>query len=55
MAVLAKVTVGGVLILEVDASPNGSVTAPKGTLAIEKVTPAYWINTDGATTWTQLR
>lgn len=33
------------------ASPNGSVTAPKGSLYVETNTPALWQNTDAGTTW----
>lgn len=31
--------------------PNGAIRAPKGTLALDNITPAIWQNTNGVTTW----
>ena len=41
------------IVQVVTSSPNGVVTAAKGTLAIETTTPTIWQNTDGGTTWVQ--
>ena len=51
--ILAKLTVGNVLLLIVSASPNGVVTAPAGSAAIVDGTINIWVNQDGATTWVQ--
>lgn len=34
--------------------PNGAITAPKGTVAYDNITPAVWQNTNGVTTWVQI-
>jgi hypothetical protein len=44
-------TLNGTLLLARAGSPNGVVTAPKGSLALDKATPALYQNQDGATTW----
>lgn len=41
----------GPQILATDGDPNGVVTAPVGTIALDFTTPALWQNTDGGTTW----
>ena len=51
MAILHKITVGDLLVLQVDADPNGSVAAPKGSLAMDSVNGTVHRNTDGSTTW----
>jgi len=51
MAVLHRQTVGNVYLLEVDADPNGNVTAPKGSLALDSTNGKSWTNTDAGTTW----
>jgi hypothetical protein len=42
----------GPRLLVVQSNPNGTVIAPRGTLAIDASEPALWQNTDGLTTWT---
>lgn len=51
MAILHKITVGDLLVLQVDADPNGGVAAPKGSLAMDSVNGTMHRNTDGSTTW----
>ena len=51
MSILHRQTVGNVHLLEVDADPNGNATAPKGSLALDSTNGKHWLNTDGATTW----
>jgi hypothetical protein len=41
----------GPQILVVAADPNGSVVAPKGTLALDLGAPTLWQNLDGGTAW----
>ena len=43
-----------VSVYVVAADPNGTLTALKGSLALDDTTPALWQNTDGATAWTKL-
>lgn len=38
-------------ILEGNGDPNGVYTASKGTLYVDRTTPALWQNSDGMTTW----
>jgi hypothetical protein len=45
--------VNSTIIQVVTSSPNGVVTAKKGSLAIDTTTPTIWQNTNGATAWTQ--
>lgn len=45
--------VNSTIIQVVTSSPNGVVTAKKGSLAIDVTTPTIWQNTDGATLWVQ--
>jgi hypothetical protein len=54
MAELHRQTIGNVLMLEVNASPNGSITAPLGSLATDSTNGALWQNTDGGTTWVNM-
>lgn len=42
---------GDIRISVVTGSPNGEVTAPKGSLVIELDGPDLWQNTDAGTTW----
>ncbi|HNR94910.1 MAG TPA: hypothetical protein PKK36_09940 [Kiritimatiellia bacterium] len=59
MAIMAEATVDGVYMLQFGAikigmgtgSPNGEVTAPEGSLFVEKGDHELWMNTDGAKTW----
>lgn len=44
----------GPQLLTSDGDPNGVITAPAGTLALDFDTPTLWQNTDGATAWTDL-
>jgi hypothetical protein len=48
MAVIAQITIGHIRIMDVNANPNGSVSAPKGSLASDETTATLYINTDGA-------
>ena len=51
MAVIAQITVGHIRILDVNANPNGTVSAPKGSLASDETTATLYINTDGLMSW----
>ena len=51
MAVLHTRTLGNALILEVNATPNGSVTSSKGSMAIDSTNGKLYINHDGSTGW----
>lgn len=51
MAVIAQITVGHIRIMDVNANPNGTVSAPKGSLASDETTATLYINTDGAMSW----
>jgi hypothetical protein len=42
----------GPQIFTVTGDPNGTVTAPQGSLAIQRDSAALWQNTDGSSTWT---
>jgi hypothetical protein len=53
MAVLDQRTIGDVLFMVVDADPNGNVTAPKASVAVDKTNAKFYMNTDGATAWTE--
>ncbi len=53
MAILHRKTLGNVLLLQVDANPDTSDTAPLGTLATDSTNGKLYINTDGATAWTE--
>jgi len=46
-----KLTIDGIEFLVVNADPNGSVTAPRGSIATSVTTGALYSNTDGGTTW----
>ena len=46
-----ELTIGGVKFLVVTADPNGSVTAPRGSIATNTTDGALYSNTDGGTTW----
>ena len=48
---LHRRTLGNIRIIETDGNPNTVITAPKGSIAQDKTTPAVWQNTDGATAW----
>jgi hypothetical protein len=52
MAVIAQITIGHIRILDVNANPNGSVSAPKGSIASDETTATLYVNTDGAMAWT---
>lgn len=51
MAILHRTTLGNLQLLHVNASPNGSITAPQGSMALDSVNGNMWVNTDGATAW----
>lgn len=51
MAVLHRGTLGNTHLLEVNASPDGSDTAPRGSLATDSANGRLWVNTDGSTAW----
>jgi hypothetical protein len=44
-------TLCGVRIYSGTGTPNATVTAPKGSLFIEKGGPDLYMNTDASTTW----
>lgn len=54
MAVKHKITLGNIQLLEVDANPDGSVTAPKGSAAFDSVNAKSYQNLDGATKWQEV-
>lgn len=54
MAELARRTLGGVFLFEVDADPDGGITAPKSSLALDSTNGLAYQNTDGSTTWVEL-
>jgi len=54
MAVIAQITIGHIRILDVNANPNGTVSAPKGSLASDEIAAILYINTDGAMAWSQV-
>lgn len=54
MAVIATITVGHIRILDVNANPNGTVSAPKGSIASDEVSAILYMNTDGAMAWSQI-
>lgn len=54
MAVIARITVGRIQILDVDADPNGTATAPKGSIAADNVNARLWQNADGVSLWVSL-
>jgi len=54
MAELARITVGPVHLLAVDADPNTLDEAPQGSLAMDTTgTGKVWQNTDGVSAWTE--
>lgn len=54
MAVIARITVGRIQILDVNADPNGTAVAPKGSLAADDTNVRLWQNQDGASLWVSL-
>lgn len=46
--------ISGTKVIIVDGDPNGIVTAPLGSLAVDFTTPDLWQNQDAATTWKSL-
>lgn len=44
-------TIGGIRIIVGTGTPNGTVTAPQGSLFIELDGPDLYMNTDASTTW----
>lgn len=51
MAIKHRLTIGNLLLLEVDADPRGSLVAAKGTVAFDSANAKIWINQDGAGDW----
>jgi hypothetical protein len=49
--ILGELTIGGIKFLVVTSTPNGSVTAPLGSVATNTTDGAFYSNTDGGTTW----
>lgn len=47
-------TLGDISLYQVTGSPNGSLTATRGSLATRDDAAQLWQNTDGGTTWQQL-
>lgn len=54
MALVSKRSLGGVWMCVSDATPNASITAPKGSFCSDAVGGAFYGNTDGATAWAML-
>lgn len=54
MAETARRTLGSVRLLEVNADPDGGITAPKGSVAFDSANGDAYQNTDGATAWDAL-
>jgi hypothetical protein len=51
MAELHRSTLGNVLLLEVDADPNATEQAPRGSLALDSANGTVYVNTDSVTAW----
>ena len=51
MAELHRRTLGTIFIIEVDANPNGNISAPKGSVAFDKSSAKLYMNSDGNTSW----
>lgn len=51
---VTALNINGVLYLSVTGSPNGVVSAPRGSVATDKATGNLYTNTDGAMTWVQV-
>jgi len=51
LAAKTLIAFGGIEIVVVTQNPNSTLTAPKGSLAIDKTNATLWQNTDGAQTW----
>jgi len=54
MAELHSITLGNVHLLEVNANPDASITAEKGSLALDSTNAKLYQNTDGSTAWSEL-
>ena len=54
MAIVHQMLFGGIRVLQVDANPNGSITAEKGSVAMETSGGTLYQNTDGGTTWVEI-
>lgn len=54
MAILARHTLGDIILLEVDDDPDGVIPAPKGSFAYDSANATSHQNTDGATAWSTL-
>jgi len=54
MAILNRSRLGGVRLYEVDADPDGSLAAPKGSFALDSVNGVAYVNTNGSTAWMAL-
>lgn len=48
------ITVGTTTFYRVTSSPDGTLEATLGSVAIRTDTPQVWVNDDGATSWTQI-
>ncbi len=53
MTILHRITFGNILLLQVDANPDTSDTAPRGSLAADSTNGKLYINTDDSTAWTE--
>ena len=51
MAILHKITLGDIWLCQVDASPDGSITAPDGSFALDPSTGSIYVNRGGSTSW----
>jgi len=51
MADFTKITVGSIQILEISTNPNGIVSAPLGSLAIDSTNARLYQNTNGGGAW----
>lgn len=62
ISLIAQATTEGVFMVQFGSillgmgtgTPNGEVTAPKGSVFIEIGSTEMWMNTDGSTTWAQV-
>lgn len=54
MAVKHRITLGNIQLLEVDANPQGAVTAPKGSAAFDATNAKSYQNLDGSTQWQEV-
>lgn len=53
MAEKHRRTLGNIFLFEVDSNPDATLTAPRGSLALDSVLGVMYQNTNGATAWSE--